>query len=243
MQRRKQERGSLYCCGISALIHIGLLGIVGVVLFFGAVQAKPSNAMEIEMIEVAPSTEKEAPKGNDSAALTPSAPVFTPKTSTPKLFNQSAQSTSTDNAGVKNESAVQSGASSQGEGAPTDGSGGDSGGSSASPGNTSSGSSSSSGGGKSGGASNVDWRGRFVARVESNKSYPFQARRQGVTGLVKVSVVISDSGSLLENSVVVSSGDSRLDKAAQEAVRASVPFPHEAGGSLAMTIPIRFNLN
>ena len=93
-----------------------------------------------------------------------------------------------------------------------------------------------------GGGSTIDWRSRFVAQVEQNKTYPFQARRQGITGIVRVRVVISQGGTLLENQVVSSSGDSRLDQAALEAVRASVPFVHEYGGTLSLTIPIRFYL-
>ena len=109
---------------------------------------------------------------------------------------------------------------------------------------TGTGEGSGSGKGKgTGGGTTIDWRSRFVAQVEQNKTYPFQARRQGVTGVVRVRVVISQGGTLLENRIVSSSGDSRLDQAALEAVRASVPYSHKHDGSLSMTIPIRFHLN
>ena len=106
-----------------------------------------------------------------------------------------------------------------------------------------SGSSGAGGSGTGGGGQHIDWRSRFVSRVENNKQYPLAARRRNITGTTQLQIAISPAGSLLSCSIVASSGNESLDQAALKAVRASVPFPHEAGGNLNLTLRVRFNVD
>lgn len=85
--------------------------------------------------------------------------------------------------------------------------------------------------------------GRFLARVESRKEYPFMAVRRNLTGVVTVSVVIDADGNLQKASVIKSSGAKVLDEAGLKAVKKSCPFKHEVGRTLKMNIPISFTLH
>lgn len=85
--------------------------------------------------------------------------------------------------------------------------------------------------------------GRFLARVESRKEYPYMAVRRNLTGVVTVGVVIGADGNLQKASIVKSSGAKVLDDAGLKAVKKSCPFKHEVGRTLKMNIPISFNLH
>ncbi|SDP66481.1 energy transducer TonB [Selenomonas ruminantium] len=84
--------------------------------------------------------------------------------------------------------------------------------------------------------------GRFAARVEANKEYPYMAIKRGETGVASVTVTLSEAGSLASVYVSGSSGSSLLDKAAMQAVRNSCPFTHGAARSITLTVPIHFDL-
>ena len=83
---------------------------------------------------------------------------------------------------------------------------------------------------------------RFVARVEANKEYPYMAMRRSLEGSVTVSVTIAEDGALVSAGVASSSGVSDLDANALAAVRASCPFPHGAGRTITLDVPVQFFL-
>lgn len=97
--------------------------------------------------------------------------------------------------------------------------------------------------GDDGGESEGDAIGRFLARVESRKEYPYMAMRRNLTGTVTVQVTIGVDGSLYGAEVVSSSGAKMLDEAGLKAVKNSCPFPHDVGRTICMNIPISFYLN
>lgn len=258
MRARLEGWGAIHYFGASLIAHSMLIGMLNLTFIFGDTEMEmlPST-MEVEMVVVPPKdiAVQEAgvqDPGGGSTSSSQAVPALTP--SQPKSLFSSAKLDSSPSATASNtapqaadsDSYKVSGTNQSSKGSLASGtgigsSGGSSGGSGSGQGTGTSGNGSGSGsGGSSGGGSNIDWQGRFLTRVEQNKTYPFQARRQGVEGVVRVRVVISPGGSLEANHVSSSSGDSRLDKAATDAVRASAPFPHDKGENLVMTIPIRF---
>lgn len=68
-----------------------------------------------------------------------------------------------------------------------------------------------------------DWR-KKVERI-GNLHYPEQARREKIHGNLRMLVVIRSDGSIESMRVLESSGFPVLDKAAQDSVRLSAPFP------------------
>lgn len=76
--------------------------------------------------------------------------------------------------------------------------------------------------------------------------YPSQSRRMGETGRTVVRLTTDESGKVIKTSVVSSSGSSRLDQAAVEAVQAMRCKPYmDSGRAVAVTAqqPIGFELN
>ncbi len=62
-----------------------------------------------------------------------------------------------------------------------------------------------------------------VERV-GNLHYPVQARAQGITGEVRLMVIISDDGNIKAIRLLESSGSTILDEAAKQSVRQAAPF-------------------
>jgi periplasmic protein TonB len=76
--------------------------------------------------------------------------------------------------------------------------------------------------------------------------YPFRARRAGYEGVVTVSVLIDETGTVASAEVISSSGHAALDKAALDAVRATAFEPARRDGkpvSSRATLAVRFVLN
>ncbi|MEM5427022.1 TonB family protein [Cupriavidus oxalaticus] len=76
--------------------------------------------------------------------------------------------------------------------------------------------------------------------------YPSQSRRMGETGKTVVRLTTDEGGKVIKTSVVSSSGSSRLDQAAVEAVQAMRCKPYmDNGRAVAVTAqqPIGFELN
>ncbi len=63
----------------------------------------------------------------------------------------------------------------------------------------------------------------YVERV-GNLHYPVQARAQGITGEVRLMVIISDDGNIKAIRLLESSGSTILDEAAKQSVRQAAPF-------------------
>lgn len=84
------------------------------------------------------------------------------------------------------------------------------------------------------------------AAVEDRKDYPMAAKRLGLQGSTVIRVHINPQGKVTGIAVALSSGHTILDKAAQDAVRAALPFrpPAEFGlGKVVADIPIAYKLN
>jgi protein TonB len=72
----------------------------------------------------------------------------------------------------------------------------------------------------------ADYAGRIRARIDKNKEYPYQARRQEQEGIVRVRFTLVKSGFLAGEPVLAGSCRySRLNAAALEAVRRAQPYP------------------
>ena len=107
---------------------------------------------------------------------------------------------------------------------------------------------SQSGGGSEGSGGNAQTESagsvasRFSRAVDSNKSYPYAAKRLNQQGTVGVYVALDSDGNLI-SAYVTSSVNSNLDNAAMNAVRNSCPFPHDHGSTVEMNINVNFYLN
>jgi TonB family protein len=81
------------------------------------------------------------------------------------------------------------------------------------------------------------------ARIQSELVYPASLQRLGVTGTVELSLRISKTGELLEESVTGSSGRPELDHLAEQAARRAFPTqPPETAGSISLKLPVEFRL-
>lgn len=78
--------------------------------------------------------------------------------------------------------------------------------------------------------------------IQRNIAYPHVARRNGWTGMVKVSFIVSSSGNVNDIKVMKSSGFKILDKNAVEAVKSSSPFP-EPPVEAQIIVPILYSLH
>jgi len=76
--------------------------------------------------------------------------------------------------------------------------------------------------------------------------YPRSARLSGAQGLVKVSAMVDERGTVTSAEVLLSSGSSLLDRAALDAVRRAAFVPALRGGlpvACRVVVPIRFQLS
>lgn len=80
----------------------------------------------------------------------------------------------------------------------------------------------------------------FLREIEKHKEYPYIARKQGQTGTVELMIELGSGGELQNLRVLRPSGFIRLDEAAVVLVRRICPFPHDAGRTIAMRIPITY---
>ena len=86
---------------------------------------------------------------------------------------------------------------------------------------------------------------RFRRRVQESLDYPLAARRQGLTGMVELEVVLDPSGRIGAVRVISSSSHGVLDDAALEAVRRLAPEPipeHLPRRTLRLRLPLGFEL-
>lgn len=82
----------------------------------------------------------------------------------------------------------------------------------------------------------------FRAAIDANKQYPAMAIRRGLTGSVTIAVTLGPSGSCQGVSVVASSGQRILDRAAVQAARDACPYPNPEGRPVQVTTTIHFSL-
>lgn len=81
------------------------------------------------------------------------------------------------------------------------------------------------------------------AAINANKSYPPMAVRRGLTGSVTIQTTIDPSGTITSVSVVGSSGQSILDKAAVQAAYSVGSYPNPTGSTVTAQTTVTFNLN
>jgi TonB family protein len=77
-------------------------------------------------------------------------------------------------------------------------------------------------------------------------AYPEPTRKAGIEGMVTVEVVVGVTGTVLEGSIIESSGNDFLDKAALAAAKGSTFEPGTRGGrpaKMKVTVPFRFRLD
>lgn len=83
----------------------------------------------------------------------------------------------------------------------------------------------------------------FRAAIDANKQYPSMAIRRGLTGSVTVAVTLGPSGSCQGVSIIASSGQRLLDRAAVQAVRDACPYPNPEGRTVQVTTTLHFSLD
>jgi periplasmic protein TonB len=84
-------------------------------------------------------------------------------------------------------------------------------------------------------------------RIESQLFYPVSLQRRGVSGRVRLRLVLDPGGQLLVSEVIQSSGFAQLDILALDAVRAAAPFPKpgpkfKSMGKLSLNLPVEFRI-
>ena len=94
-------------------------------------------------------------------------------------------------------------------------------------------------------AAGADWRGSLAAWLQSHKTYPDEARRDGQEGRAVIRFTAGRDGQILDFALVSSSGSAALDGAAQAMFRGARLPPFPAGMAqdrITVTVPIRFTL-
>jgi protein TonB len=90
------------------------------------------------------------------------------------------------------------------------------------------------------------WKREVVTLLERHKRYPAVARDHGEQGIVQLAFSLDQQGHVTASRIIKSSGYEALDKETLELVKRAEPFPPPpagmAGGSIDLTVPIRFNL-
>jgi protein TonB len=91
-------------------------------------------------------------------------------------------------------------------------------------------------------ASVSSYRAKAYAHLSRFRSYPAEARRQGIRGTATVSFTLDANGRVLRASLARSSGSALLDKEAVAMVRRASPFPPIPAG-IGATTTIRAPVN
>lgn len=84
------------------------------------------------------------------------------------------------------------------------------------------------------------------SKIERNKYYPRYSKKMNHQGTSTVKMIIASDGSVLNITIVSSSGYNTLDKAALDAVKNTVPLPPPSDyglGKVSLNIPLCYLLN
>jgi protein TonB len=91
------------------------------------------------------------------------------------------------------------------------------------------------------------WKREVVTLLERHKRYPADARNRGAQGIVQIAFSLDRQGHVTQSHVIKSSGYAVLDNETLELLKRAEPFPPPptglAGGTIDLTVPIRFNLH
>jgi len=83
---------------------------------------------------------------------------------------------------------------------------------------------------------------RIKQQIDEAKEYPNRARRRNLEGVVKVLFTIGGGGELVSISISKSSGSRILDRSAIKAIEKVAPFDPPPNGSIALELPIKYQL-
>ena len=106
----------------------------------------------------------------------------------------------------------------------------------------------SGGGGRGlgGKALQSNYQGRVIAHLRRYKSYPREAKRRRLKGMVRVKFTLNASGRVVSSRLVAGSGSSVLDAGARRTIRRANPFPPFPRGlgkrRMTFVVPIRFTV-
>jgi|SRR5665213_683816 len=91
-----------------------------------------------------------------------------------------------------------------------------------------------------------NWKSELVARLERAKRYPAEAQSRGEQGVSQLAFSVDRSGGVHNARIVRSSGSSTLDSETLALVERAAPLPppppEVAGGQIAISVPIRYNI-
>jgi len=83
----------------------------------------------------------------------------------------------------------------------------------------------------------------FIRKVETNKHYPYIARKKGIEGVVVILVHLDENGNPKTISIRSSSGSEILDRSALELIKKACPFRHNLSAELKVEIPVAYRLD
>ena len=86
------------------------------------------------------------------------------------------------------------------------------------------------------------WKRQVVILLERHKRYPADARSHGEQGIVELAFSLDRQGHVTTSRILKSSGYEALDNETLQLVKRAEPFPPPPGGTIDLTVPIRFNL-
>jgi protein TonB len=91
-----------------------------------------------------------------------------------------------------------------------------------------------------------NWKSALVARLESYKRYPDEARARGDHGVAQLAFSVDRSGGVHHARILRSSGSSLLDRATLALVARAQPLPppppEVRGAQITVVVPIRYNI-
>ncbi len=90
------------------------------------------------------------------------------------------------------------------------------------------------------------WQKALVARIETRKRYPAEARAHGEQGTAKVQFLIDRKGNLVQAEITQSSGHAHLDAEALAVLKRASPLPAPPasipGETVLLTLPLNFTI-
>lgn len=93
-----------------------------------------------------------------------------------------------------------------------------------------------------------NWQSALLGHIGKYKTYPEEARSRGKEGTSLIRMVIDANGNVLSSTLVGSSGNAALDRAALESIRKAQPLPKPpaellSNGEISVTAPFAFTID
>jgi protein TonB len=90
------------------------------------------------------------------------------------------------------------------------------------------------------------WQGRLLGRLQRFKRYPEEARFRREEGVAHATFTLDRDGRVLAAGIARTSGSASLDAEALALIRRADPLPppppEVPGGTVTLTVPLRFSL-